>query len=109
MFRGIDREMRGAQRLARRPTAPRPILPPAPGGRVYQQMGYIVALVLLLIAVPLIFILSGRRTTSAGGMAARPRDRGVTVSQPSSDQPTPRGDATVNQTAPGAERRLPPG
>lgn len=72
-------------------------------------MGYVIALVLLIIVVPLIFLLASRRTTSAGGLAAKSRDRGVTVSKPSSDQPTPRGDATVNHPAPGAERRLPPG
>jgi hypothetical protein len=84
-------------------------LPPTPHLTVYQQMGYVIALVLLILAVPLIFILGARRTRSAGGLAAKSRDRGVTVSQPSSDQPTPRGDATVNHPAPGAERRLPPG
>jgi hypothetical protein len=67
---------------------------------VYRQMGYIIALVLLLIAVPLIFILSSRRTTSAGGLAAKSRDRGVTVSKPSSDQP---------KASPTNEQRLPPG
>jgi hypothetical protein len=72
-------------------------------------MGYLIAFVLLLIAVPLIMMLMSRRTTGAGGIAAKSRDRGVTVSKPSSDQPTPRGDATVNEPAPGAERRLPPG
>jgi hypothetical protein len=73
--------------------------PPLPSA-VYRKMGYIFALVLLLIAVPLIFIMASRRTTSAGGMAAKPRDRGVTVSKPSSDQP---------KATPATERRLPPG
>jgi hypothetical protein len=72
-------------------------------------MGYVIVLVLLIVAVPLIVIMGTRRARSAGGVASRSRDRGVTVSQPSSDQPTPRGDATVNHPAPGAERRLPPG
>jgi len=71
-------------------------------------MGYIIAVVLVLIAVPLVFLLAGRRTRSAGGLGAKSRDRGVTVEKPSSDQPTPRADA-LNQPAPGAERRLPPG
>jgi hypothetical protein len=53
-------------------------------------MGYIIALVLLLIAVPLIFMLSSRRSTSGGGVGTKSRDRGVTVSKPSSDQPTPK-------------------
>jgi hypothetical protein len=70
-------------------------------------MGYIIALVLLAIVVPLLFLLLSRRTTSAGGLDAK-HDRGVTVSGPSSDQPTPRSNA-VNQASPGAERRLPPG
>src|SRR3954466_4753714 len=86
-----------------------PVLPLIVPGAVYQQMGYILALVLLLIAVPLIFIMAGRRTTSAGGVAAKSRDRGVTVSKPSSDQPAPGAPGSVNQPAPGAERRLPPG
>lgn len=64
-------------------------------------MGYIIALAILLIVVPLLFILLSRRTTSAGGLAARHRDRGMTVEAPSSDQPTPASDRT--------ERKLPPG
>lgn len=71
-------------------------------------MGYIFAFIILLL-VPLLFIILSRRTTSPGGIAHDPDERGVTVSGPSSDQPTPRGDDTVNQTAPGAEQRLPPG
>lgn len=71
-------------------------------------MGYIIGFLLLLIVVPLLFMMLSRKTAGAGGLGAKPRDRGVTVEQPSSDQPTPRADAT-NQAAPGAERRLPPG
>ena len=72
-------------------------------------MGYIIALVLLVIVVPLLFMALGRKSTATGGVARKgSRDRGVTVSRPSSDQPTPRADAT-NQAAPEAERRLPPG
>lgn len=81
---------------------------PLGSGAVYRTMGYLLALVLLLIAVPIVILLASRRTTSAGGIAAKSRDRGVTLAGPSSDQPTPRSDAT-NQPAPGAERRLPPG
>jgi hypothetical protein len=75
---------------------------------VYARMGYIIAFILLLIVVPLVFMLLSRRTTSAGGLAENQRSRGVTVSQPSSDQPTPRAHA-VNQPAPGREQQLPPG
>jgi hypothetical protein len=71
-------------------------------------MGYIIAFILLLIVVPLVFILLSRRTTSPGGLAEKQRGHGVTVSQPSSDQPTPRAGA-VNQPAPGREQQLPPG
>ena len=71
-------------------------------------MGYIIAIVLLAIVVPLLFILLSRRTTSAGGLVDKHRSRGVTVSQPSSDQPTPRAE-NLNQPDPGADRRLPPG
>ena len=73
------------------------------------RMGYIIALAILIFVVPLLFIMLSRRTTARGGIAHRPDERGVTVSGPSSDQPTPRGDETVNQVTPGAERRLPPG
>ncbi|MGH7946701.1 MAG: hypothetical protein ACREF9_17090 [Opitutaceae bacterium] len=72
-------------------------------------MGYIIAFALLFFVVPLLFIVLSRRTKAPGGIAHKPDERGVTVSEPSSDQPTPRGDETVNQPAPGAERRLPPG
>jgi hypothetical protein len=76
-------------------------------GRVYRAMGYVIGVIILLI-VPLLFILLSRRTSSAGGVAAKQRSRGVTVSKPSSDQPTPRADAT-NQADFGADQRLPPG
>lgn len=68
-------------------------------------MGYIFALVLLVIVVPLVFLLLTRRP--AGGGRAGRADRGYTVEEPSSDQPSPGG--TVNQPTPEAERRLPPG
>lgn len=71
-------------------------------------MGYIIAIVILLIVVPLLFVMLSRRG-AAGGGGIRSRDRGMTVEAPSSDQPTPGAPGSVNQTAPGAERRLPPG
>jgi hypothetical protein len=71
-------------------------------------MGYIIAVVLLAIVVPLLFLLLSRRTTSAGGLADKQRSRGVTVSRPSSDQPTPRAD-NLNQSSSDTDRRLPPG
>jgi hypothetical protein len=74
---------------------------------VYPDMGYGIAIIVLLV-VPLLFILLTRRTSSPGGVAAKQRGRGVTFSEPSSDQPTPLANAT-NQAAPGADRKLPPG
>lgn len=71
-------------------------------------MGYIIALLLLLLVVPLVFMMLSRRTTAAGGVERR-RSRGMTVAQPSSDQPEPRSDSGVNEPKPGVERRLPPG
>lgn len=71
-------------------------------------MGYIIALVILIIVVPLIFLMLSRRTAGGGG-GIRSHDRGVTVEQPSSDQPTPGTPGATNQSEPGTERRLPPG
>lgn len=71
-------------------------------------MGYIIAIVLLVVVVPLLFVMLSRRTTSAGGVATKQPGRGMTVSQPSSDQPSPRGGA-VNPSSRETERRLPPG
>lgn len=71
-------------------------------------MGYIIAIVILVIVVPLIFLLLSRRPSSAGTLGPERSDRGVTVAQPSSDQPTPQAD-TVNQTEPDTARQLPPG
>lgn len=79
-----------------------------PGGGSRARMGYIVALVLIVVVVPLLFVLLSRRATGAGGLGEGGRDRGVTVSKPSADVPTARADA-INQPAPGAEKRLPPG
>jgi hypothetical protein len=89
-----------AQGVAQVPPVGRPV--------VYGAMGYIIALVLLALIVPILFMVLSRRTSSPGGVADKHRDRGVTVSRPSSDQPTPRAGA-VNQAEPGTEGRLPPG
>lgn len=70
-------------------------------------MGYIIALVILLVVVPILFLLLSRRTAGSGRVGSR--DHGVTVDKPSSDQPTPGAPGSINQPAPGAERRLPPG
>lgn len=70
-------------------------------------MGYIIGLVLLVVIVPLLFVFLSRRQRGAGTLAGR-HSGGVTPARPSSDQPTP-GAGTVNETAPGAERRVPPG
>lgn len=71
-------------------------------------MGYIIAIVVLLIVVPLLFVLLSRRS-AAGGGGIRSKSRGMTVEAPSADEPTPGAPGAVNQPAPGAERRLPPG
>ena len=69
-------------------------------------MGYVLVIVVAVLVVPLLFMMLSRRSTSGGGVDSRAR--GMTVSKPSSDQPTPRADGT-NQPAPGADRKLPPG
>lgn len=71
-------------------------------------MGYIIALVVLFLVVPLIFLMLSRRTPAGGG-GLRQRDRGVTVAEPSSDQPTPGAAGSINQPGAGTERRIPPG
>lgn len=68
-------------------------------------MGYIIGIVILVIAVPLLFLMLSRRTSSAGGLAEKQRGRGVTVSRPAAEEPTPRADG-LNQPAPGKEQRL---
>jgi hypothetical protein len=68
-------------------------------------MGYIIGLVILAVVVPLLFLLLSRRTTGAGGAGEKPHDRGMTVSRPAAEEPTPRADG-LNQPAPGKEQRL---
>ena len=68
-------------------------------------MGYLIALLAVVLVVPLLFMLLGRRTSGPGGISQR--SRGMTISEPSSDQPTP--GAGTNRNAPGTERRIPPG
>ena len=72
-----------------------------------SRMGYIIALVILVIVVPLLFLMLSRRSTAAGGI--RSRDHGVTQEEPSSDQPTPGARGALNQPRAGSENRLPPG
>jgi hypothetical protein len=71
-------------------------------------MGYIIALVVLLVVVPLLFALLSRRTPVGGG-GARQRSRGVTVAEPSSDQPAPGAEGSLNQPRGESKRELPPG
>jgi hypothetical protein len=68
-------------------------------------MGYIITVIVLLLVVPLLFMMLSRRSRSGGGIDSR--DHGVTVLQPSSDQPTPPADREVD--TPGGENKLPPG
>ena len=68
-------------------------------------MGYIAALVCLVVLVPLLFVLFSRRPPR-GGLELH--ERGVTPSEPAADAPTP-GEAVVNRPRPGVEKRLPPG
>ncbi|HVS52574.1 MAG TPA: hypothetical protein VHD62_09475 [Opitutaceae bacterium] len=69
-------------------------------------MGYIIGLVIVLVLVPLLFALLNRRPTRQAGSGSG--DRGMTVANPSSDQPSPGGHAG-DPTRAEAARRLPPG
>jgi hypothetical protein len=69
-------------------------------------MSYIVVLVFILIVTPLLVILLSRKT-HRGPRDLGKSERGVTLSEPSSDQPSAAGGA-VNKLPSGAEGRLPP-
>jgi hypothetical protein len=68
-------------------------------------MGYIITFLVVLVLLPLLFVVLSRRSTGRGGITTR--GHGLTVAEPSADQPTP-GKGT-NESAPGTERRIPPG
>jgi hypothetical protein len=70
-------------------------------------MGYVIIWIVALLILPILFVLLTRRTGDRG--ARKSGDHGVTVSEPSSDQPTPGKGSGVNQVQPDAERRIPPG
>lgn len=70
-------------------------------------MGYIFALVFLLVVVPLLFLLLTRRAGGGGGVDTH--NRGMTVSQPSSDQPTPPAGPRTDRPHQGSDRGVPPG
>jgi hypothetical protein len=70
-------------------------------------MGYIIAIVFILIVTPLLVMMLTRKA-SGGSRNIGNDDRGVTRSEPSSDEPSS-GGGDVNQIRPGAERRIPPG
>jgi hypothetical protein len=82
---------------------------PPPRRRVYALMGYIIAIVIVLLVIPLIFMMLSRRTTTGGGIRGKLHRGDVTVSQPSSDEPTPGADQTVREQKSGNEPRIPPG
>ena len=97
--------MPGRGKFARAKSGPRA----APFGAfaVYERMGYIVALILVVLVLPLLFLLLSRRTTGAGRLPSH--DRGMTVSRPSSDQPTPPAGPRTDRPSGGADRGVPPG
>jgi len=72
-----------------------------------SRMGYIIALIVLVIVVPLLFVLLSRRS-AAGGSGIRHGVRSVTREMPSADGPTPGAPRSLNQPKPGSEERLPP-
>lgn len=70
-------------------------------------MGYAFMIIALLVLIPVVFILLSRRGGNTGGIRS---DTKTTMrDEPSSDQPTPRADPTVNQASAEVGRRLPPG
>jgi hypothetical protein len=69
-------------------------------------MGYIIGIVLVLLILPLLFALLARRSAGQGGIDSR--NHGMTVTQPSSDQPSP-GARPASKTPSGSEGRIPPG
>ena len=75
--------------------------------RVYGRMGYIIALVAFLVVVPLLFVLLTRKSAGVGGIDSR--KRGITVSEPSSDQPSPGAADARGASSRETERRIPPG
>jgi hypothetical protein len=81
---------------------------PPPIQGVNRRVEYFWTIGLLIVAIPVILLLVTRRKSSTES-AGHQHDHGVTVAEPSSDQPTPGGENTINQPAPDAERRLPPG
>jgi hypothetical protein len=62
-------------------------------------MGYIIALIILLLVVPLVLTMLTRRTTGRGGIDSA--DHGFTPDRPSADEPTPRA-------GPGVDPQIPP-
>jgi hypothetical protein len=72
------------------------------------MMEYFWMLGVVIVVLPLIVLLASRRGSNAGEKRPQ-RDHGVTVAEPSSDQPTPGAPNSINQPGPGAERQLPPG
>jgi hypothetical protein len=70
-------------------------------------MGYIIALILILIIVPLLVKTVGKRAGGAG--LDQKREENQTIrSEPAADEPSPSGASAVNQATPSGERRLPP-
>ena len=63
------------------------------------HMGYLTALVLVVLVIPLLFVILSRRSTGAGGIDST--NRGLTPNQPAADEPTPRA-------GPGVDRHIPP-
>lgn len=61
-----------------------------------------------IVPIVVFFLLRERPHQVGGPRAYDAYDRGITISAPAADQPTPRTGA-VNRVAPGKEQRIPPG
>jgi hypothetical protein len=69
-------------------------------------MGYIIAIIAILIVIPLLMMLT-RRPSSSGLQSRATRD--TARSEPASDQPTPPAGPQTDQPHRGSDRGVPPG
>lgn len=84
---------------------------PSKRGMTNKGMGYGIAIVAAIVVIVLLLALNKR---PGGASSATPGHKsqtphGITVEGPSSDQPTPRADRTVNKISTDKAQNLPPG
>ena len=71
-------------------------------------MGYLILIIVVIVAIPVIFLLAARRPGKTNTEGQKPIGKPVMVEQPAADEANPAASATGPKDTTAAERKTPP-